>query len=150
MGRKKPKNKQIVLFFGAIIVLAALIVIGLKTLTKTEQTITTPQSKSVVVNPRNLAGRWLRPDGGYVLVLSNIGDDGSLDAAYYNPKPINVALAGWRWTDNHLQVYVEFDDVNYRGSNYNLTYLEREDRMVGNYYQAMLKQNFTIQFVRQK
>ena len=146
--RKKPKNKQIILFFGAIIILAASIVIVLQA-TKQAEKPQAEEAEAVVIDPQKLAGRWLRPDGGYVLELSEIGDDGSLEAAYFNPKPINVAAAGWRWSDNHLQVYVEFDDVNYRGSNYSLVYLESEDLLVGNYYQATLQQNFKIQFIRQ-
>jgi hypothetical protein len=35
---------------------------------------------------QRLIGQWVRPDGGYVLELKEIGDDGSLKAAYYNPR----------------------------------------------------------------
>ena len=42
---------------------------------------------------QRLAGRWLRTDGGYVLELRDIKKDGSLKAAYFNPRPINVSRA---------------------------------------------------------
>jgi hypothetical protein len=106
------------------------------------------QVQSQIIDSGKLAGKWLRPDGGYVLELSNIGDDGSLQAAYFNPKPIRVAVAGWRWGGSNLEVYVEFDDVNYKGSNYSLKYFDNGDRLVGNYYQAMMGQNFEVEFER--
>jgi len=37
---------------------------------------------------QRLEGRWVRPDGGYVLELKDIKKDGSLTAAYFNPRPI--------------------------------------------------------------
>jgi hypothetical protein len=40
-----------------------------------------------------LKGKWQRPDGGYVLEVRGVADDGKIDAAYLNPNPINVARA---------------------------------------------------------
>ena len=40
-----------------------------------------------------LIGRWLRPDGGYVIDIRKIHADGKMDAGYYNPQPINVSRA---------------------------------------------------------
>ena len=37
-----------------------------------------------------LNGRWLRPDGGYVLDI-RVDTTGKIDAIYLNPKPINIA-----------------------------------------------------------
>ncbi len=34
-----------------------------------------------------LKGKWLRPDGGYVIEVRNIGDGGKMDASYFNPRP---------------------------------------------------------------
>ena len=45
-------------------------------------------------------GRWLRPDGGYVLQLSDPGPNGELKAAYFNPQPINVSRAEWKHQAN--------------------------------------------------
>lgn len=32
-----------------------------------------------------LIGRWLRPDGGYVIEIRNISSGGKMEAAYFNP-----------------------------------------------------------------
>jgi hypothetical protein len=40
-----------------------------------------------------LNGRWLRPDGGYVLDIRSVDASGKIDAVYLNPKPINIAKA---------------------------------------------------------
>ena len=45
---------------------------------------------------QRLIGRWVRPDGGYVLELKGIGKDGSLKAAYFNPRSIHVSRAEYR------------------------------------------------------
>ena len=37
----------------------------------------------------SLTGRWLRPDGGYVLDVRAAG--GGVEATYLNPRPIHVA-----------------------------------------------------------
>ncbi|MBE0617519.1 MAG: hypothetical protein IH608_06285, partial [Proteobacteria bacterium] len=37
---------------------------------------------------QRLVGRWVRPDGGYVLELVAIRDDGGVEALYFNPRPI--------------------------------------------------------------
>jgi len=95
-----------------------------------------------------LAGRWLRPDGGYVLELKDIGSNGRLKARYYNPKEINVAKAGWRRSSGILQVFVELRDVNYPGSTYTLVYSPDKDRLEGNYYQAQQGQKYAIGFIR--
>src|SRR6266850_2054637 len=34
---------------------------------------------------QSLKGRWLRPDGGYVLEIRDINPDGMMDVAYFNP-----------------------------------------------------------------
>ena len=95
-----------------------------------------------------LAGRWQRTDGGYVLEIRSVADDGSVQAAYFNPKPINVSLAqasDWRGA---AALFVEFDDVNYRGSTYELVHQPDRDLLVGTYYQAALEQIFDVVFVR--
>ena len=40
-----------------------------------------------------LKGRWLRPDGGYVIEIRQVDADGQLDARYFNPSPIRVVAA---------------------------------------------------------
>jgi hypothetical protein len=95
-----------------------------------------------------LAGKWLRPDGGYILELRDVGSVGALKAAYYNPKSIKVHRASWQGVEGKLKVFVELRDVNYPGSTYDLQYDPESDRLKGKYFQAALGQTFEIEFVR--
>jgi hypothetical protein len=97
---------------------------------------------------RRLEGRWLRPDGGYLLELRDAKKDGTLKAAYFNPRPINVLTAKWGRKDGAITVFVELRDVNYPGSTYHLQYDPKSDRLTGTYFQAVEKQTYTIEFVR--
>ena len=99
---------------------------------------------------QRLEGRWVRPDGGYVLELSEIKKDGSLKASYFNPRPINVFTAKWSRKGEKVTVFVELRDVNYPGSKYNLQYDPESDHLTGTYFQAVEKQTFSIEFVRAK
>lgn len=100
------------------------------------------------VNPDRLAGRWLRPDGGYVIEIRSAQPDGVLDVSYLNPRPINVSRAEWRGDSGRLRVFIELRDVNYPGSTYDLTYLPEQDRLVGEYFQAVQRQTFNVEFTR--
>jgi len=97
-----------------------------------------------------LAGRWQRTDGGYVLDFSDIGPDGRVKAAYFNPRPIHVSRAEWKEQDGRLGLFVELRDVNYPGSTYTLTYDAAADRLTGIYFQAVQRQEFDVAFVRMK
>lgn len=97
---------------------------------------------------QSLAGRWVRPDGGYILELREIKKDGTLKASYFNPKPINVFSAKWSRKEGKIKLFVELRDVNYPGSTYNLQYVPESDRLKGTYFQAVERQTFEIQFVR--
>jgi hypothetical protein len=151
MTRKKRKFKnninQMILLAAMIIIIVAASIIIFTRMSDEEET---PASTGATIDPQKLAGHWLRPDGGYILEFTNIGDDGSLDAAYFNPNPINIAECKWHWNGTHLQIFVKFDDVNYQGSTYDLIYLPQQDRMTGNYFQAMMGQNFDVVFIRKE
>ena len=108
------------------------------------------QSKGAEVSAERLVGRWVRPDGGYVLEIRSAQADGRLDAAYLNPRSIKVSRAEWRREEGRLLVFVELRDVNYPGSTYNLRYVPDKDRLVGAYYQAVQKQTFDVEFAKQK
>ena len=110
----------------------------------------TAQSKTEQVGAERLVGRWVRPDGGYVLDIRLAQAGGQLDAAYLNPRSIKVSRAEWRREDGRLLVFAELRDVNYPGSTYNLRYVPDPDRLVGAYYQAVQRQTFDVEFVRQK
>ena len=99
---------------------------------------------------RQLEGRWLREDGGYVLDLQDIRPDGSLKAFYFNPRNINVHVANWKFEDERLLLYVELRDVNYPGSNYTLMFRASQDLLWGSYFLAVQKQTMDVNFVRIK
>lgn len=100
--------------------------------------------------PAELAGRWQRPDGGYVLELTAIRPDGVVKASYFNPRPINVSQSQWQIKEDRLEVFVELRDVDYPGSTYTLAYQPDQDRLYGIYYQAAMGQMFEVEFVRAK
>jgi len=96
---------------------------------------------------RALLGEWVRPDGGYVLVIHGVRADGEAAVGYFNPRPIRVARAEARREGEVVGLFVEFDDVNYRGSTYSLGYNARSGQLEGLYYQAPLRQRFDVVFV---
>jgi hypothetical protein len=99
---------------------------------------------------QSIVGKWVRPDGGYMLEVKSVGADGKMDAAYYNPSPIHVAIAEVSLDGEKLKVFVELRDVNYPGSNYHLVYDAKRDQLQGDYYQAVAKEYYPIFFERVK
>ena len=96
-----------------------------------------------------LIGRWVRPDGGYVLVIENIHEDGSIDAFYLNPGSINVSKTQASSQSDRIDIFVELLDVGYPGSYYTLSYEPKSDCLIGVYHQLVTKQKFDIYFVRE-
>jgi hypothetical protein len=95
-----------------------------------------------------LNGRWLRPDGGYVLEIRGAGAGGAIDVAYRNPQPINVARAEATRAESTVKVFIELRAPGYPGSTYTLTYDAQRDQLQGTYFQAALGQSFAVAFVR--
>ena len=129
------------LWAGAVVILAVVVLIGVRI---------RGQASSASPDLSVLVGQWVRVDGGYVLELSGPGPDGVLKATYSNPRPIHVAQAQWKQQGDVLGVFVELRDQGYPGSTYTLNYHVTEDRLVGIYYQATLKQQFEVAFNRRK
>jgi hypothetical protein len=97
---------------------------------------------------RRLTGRWQRTDANYVLEIRAVADDGHIDAAYLNPRPIHVAQARATVTDGMTLVLVELRDRLYPGSYYALGYEPRHDRLVGVFNHLGLHQQFDVIFTR--
>jgi len=97
-----------------------------------------------------LHGRWLRPDGGYILDIRDVDANGAIDAVYLNPRPIAVARADATRSGSTLNVFVELRAPGYPGSTYTLTYDPTRDQLAGIYFQAALPQRFDVVFVRMK
>lgn len=98
----------------------------------------------------SLPGYWGRTDAGYILELKDLSMDGTLKAAYFNPRPINVSRAEWKRKEGKINLFIELRDKNYPGSSYSLTYDPGSDRLSGSYYQAVQKETFPVEFIRRK
>jgi hypothetical protein len=99
---------------------------------------------------KKVFGRWLRPDGGYVLVINDVDKEGNLDAAYLNPKSINVSQAHATIEENQIKVFVELKDRYYPGSYYVLIYNTETDNLIGVYHHLGINQKFDVEFIRQE
>jgi hypothetical protein len=96
-----------------------------------------------------LVGKWLRGDGGYVIEIRKVADDGSLEAAYFNPRPIHVSVARWRQDASAVRVFLELRDTNYPGATYNLALAADGTRLTGLYTQPLTQETFDVSFERQ-
>ena len=103
---------------------------------------------SVAIEFDTLKGKWVRPDGGYVLELKRLLPDNALEVAYFNPNPIHVGKAKLYKERGFVKVFVELQDVNYPGSTYTLIYDKASDLLRGTYYQATQQQEYQISFER--
>lgn len=97
-------------------------------------------------NIERLIGRWIRPDGGYVIEIKSVDAEGTADLSYFNPRPINVGRAVVSSEVAQVSLTVELRDVNYPGSTYRLTLNPDSDRLVGTYFHAVDKQTFAVFF----
>ncbi len=144
----------IMLAVGAVIlVMANLRSTGPYQVSKSDATVPETPSAAALDQDKgfeNLIGRWLRPDGGYIIEIRSINADGRMDAAYFNPRPIHVARAEASWKSGSQEVFIELQDTGYPGSTYTLDYNPAQDAFTGVYFQAKLKQAFEVVFVRQK
>jgi len=100
------------------------------------------------INIDVLKGAWVRPDGGYTIVIKSIGQNGRLESMYFNPNPLPFAKAQASRKGATLSAFFELQAGGYAGSTYHLTYDVASDRLKGTYYQAVAKQKFDVYFVR--
>jgi hypothetical protein len=99
---------------------------------------------------KEILGRWLRPDGGYVLVINNVRSDGSIDADYLNPNSINVSKAQASVKSEQINILIELKDKYYPGNYYELHYDNDADQLIGTYYHLGINQKFNVYFVREE
>ena len=97
-----------------------------------------------------LAGRWVRPDGGYVISIKAVDAGGKLDASYANPSPLPFYTAEVTRDGDALKLFFELRAGGYNGSTYTLNYDAASDQLRGVYYQAVVRQKFEVVFVRAK
>jgi uncharacterized protein (DUF2147 family) len=153
-GRIEMTNKT---FCAAMLVLGMCAILGRATAaietttsaqltTSTKADVTTTKSQDAML--QKLVGRWVRPDGGYVIEVRSIDPAGKADAAYFNPGPIKVGTATAKAADSTVELTVELRDVNYPGSTYRLRYDRSTDKLAGSYYQAVAGETYEIYFDR--
>ncbi|HRD92102.1 MAG TPA: hypothetical protein PL117_13850 [Accumulibacter sp.] len=97
-----------------------------------------------------LKGAWVRPDGGYTILIKSIGATGQIEAMYYNPSPLPFAKSEASRQGAILRAFFELRAGGYDGSTYDLSYDPASDRLSGIYYQAVAKQKFDVYFVRRR
>jgi hypothetical protein len=95
-----------------------------------------------------LPGRWVRPDGGYVISIKAVDAGGKLDASYANPNPLPFHTATATGDGGTLKLFFELRAGGYNGSTYTLDYDATRDQLKGVYYQAVAKQTFEVVFIR--
>ena len=132
---------------GRIVLVAAVAVVALSILAAAF-VLRAPDRPGASAGPglAALNGRWLRPDGGYVLEIR--GAEGAVAATYLNPRPINVARAEATRQGSTLKLFVELRAPGYPGSTYTLAYDPQRDQLGGEYFQAALGQTFPVSFQR--
>jgi hypothetical protein len=106
------------------------------------------QSQSGKEDYEKLVGKWLRPDGGYILLIKDVREDGSIEAMYLNPNKINVSKARVSTEDGKINIFVELRDIGYPGSYYTLTYDKDTDSLVGVYHHLGINKKFDVHFMR--
>ncbi len=114
------------------------------------QTNAAPATSAVSPELEKLVGRWQRPDGGYIVEIKALDPSGKAEVAYYNPDPIKVPRAvAWR-DKGAAKLVIELWDVNYPGCTYTLERNPQTDQLVGQYYQAALRETYEVVFTRMK
>ena len=97
-----------------------------------------------------ILGRWVRPDGGYLITIQGVDPDGKLDAAYANPRPLPFAKSRASRDGKTIELFFELRAGGYNGSTYTLKYDPANDVLYGIYYQAVARQKFNVYFERAK
>ena len=95
-----------------------------------------------------LPGRWVRPDGGYLITIKSVDAGGKLEAAYANPNPLPFAKAEATLDGKVIKLFFELRAGGYNGSTYTLTYDPAADVLKGVYFQAVAQQKFDVYFTR--
>ena len=155
-----PRAGRGFLFVAVGVGIVALVVLALRSSQSpgtnpglpTEQSSTNVAAAATEPRPvfQKLLGKWVRPDGGYIIDIKVADDAGKLEVSYFNPNPIHVARAEASGQGSMIKVFIELRDVNYPGSTYTLAYDPASDELKGIYFQAVQQQQYEVFFQRMK
>jgi hypothetical protein len=153
---QEQKHRLLVLYFAITTIVVACD--QQKEKKESDGSASTTSTASESANPQEqkvfdrsiLVGDWIRSDAEYRVTISELLDDGTLKAGYFNPKSINVGKGGWIFSEGTMKIYIELRDENYPGSNYNLVYYPDKDLLAGKYFQAVEGVTYDVGFFRKK
>jgi len=150
--KSKPKTASYIIPAAVVLVAAAAYFFweGRSPSSSGPGTAKSPSAAAEKVDLQRLIGEWVRPDGGYVISIRRIASDGHVEAAYLNPRQINLSRAEASVAGDTATLFIELRDTGYPGSTYELSYDPRIDRLVGVFFQAAMGQRFDVVFVRKK
>jgi hypothetical protein len=140
-------KKNIIIYLSTAAAAVLIVVLIFLFVKSTDDSV---ESNKKAVDKNLLVGDWIRTDASYLIKINKVNVDGTLEAQYFNPKPINVGSAAWEENYGNLKIAVELRDVNYPGSKYTLSYLSDRDILAGDYYQAVQGATFYVEFNRRK
>jgi len=158
-----PIGKVIFLVFVALLVVSASLYLLKKPGDKAAPTAESSPTNNTTAEPveldleagavakaafEKLLGRWLREDGGYVISISEVMPDGTLKAAYFNPRPIHVSKAAAVDDGGNVKIGIELKDTGYPGCLYTLVFNRELDQLQGTYFQAAQGQTYEVAFIR--
>jgi hypothetical protein len=151
--RHSTTKKKLRFFFGAVLVLTILVAVIWITTTSDKperdetpiRDITLSEDSSLL---DSLVGRWVRPDGGYAILVHNVESSGRVEVEYLNPRPVYVSQAEASLHGDTLRLFIELTDRGYPGSTYTLDYEAEDDVLTGIYYQAVQQRAYNVVFVR--
>ena len=139
-------NKNKIILISALAVISIIILVFFLSKNGGDNVFTSRK----VVDKNLLVGDWIRTDGSYLIKINNVNEDGTLEAQYFNPNPINVESAKWGKYQGNLKITIVLRDQNYPGSTYSINYLPDGDYLAGEYFQAVERSTFYVEFARNK
>lgn len=148
MHRGRAPRLLLVLVFLGLVVAGGVWQFSRNQTDRTSRISSSEQASAQKPNFDQLLGRWLRPDGGYIIEIRKVDSTGKMEAAYFNPRPINVSRAAASRKEGKTQIFIELRDQGYPGSTYSLTHDSKRDVLTGQYFQAAIGQVFEVAFVR--
>jgi len=81
-----------------------------------------------------------------MIEIKSVTADGKVDAAYLNPRPINVARAEASRESGGLRLFMELRDSGYPGCLYKLTLDKSARALTGTYFQAAQNETYPVTF----